>query len=137
MEPTPDRTPVSELTDDEAWELLASQRVGRLATAAAGMADIFPVSFAVDDRSILFRTTPGSKLVELTVNSEVAFEADEIDESTARSVVLRGLAQVVEEDEAVLRAEQLLPRTFSGEDDKDTWVRITPMAIRGRRLTRG
>ena len=48
--------------------------MGRLAVAAAGEVDIFPINYAdVDRDTILFRTAEGTKLLELTINGRVAF----------------------------------------------------------------
>ena len=56
-------SPVTELTAEECWQLLASHEVGRLATTAGGVLDIFPITYVVDNESLVFRTGPGTKLV--------------------------------------------------------------------------
>ncbi|MDO8143347.1 MULTISPECIES: pyridoxamine 5'-phosphate oxidase family protein [Isoptericola] len=123
------------LTPDECWAVLAAQPIGRLATAVAGEPEIFPVSHAVADGHVYFLTRPGSKLVEVTVNNRVAFEADEWRFDTASSVVLKGTAEVLEKDEDIAAAEatELVPYL---DDGKNVWVRITPTEMSGRRLTR-
>lgn len=60
--------PVAELNLDECWALLASNTLGRIATCAAGKVDIFPVNYYADGSSILFRTAPGTKLIEMTID---------------------------------------------------------------------
>ncbi len=123
------------LTDDECWEVLAAQPVGRLATAVAGEPDIFPVSFAVAEGAVFLLTRPGSKLAEVAVNARVAFETDEWSEEVAASVVLHGTAEILERsaDVAVAEATGLVPYL---DDGKNVWVRITPTDISGRRLIR-
>ena len=135
-ETTPPRTePIATMSEDEAWDFLAAQNVGRLATAAAGTVDIFPVNYALDGRAILLRTTPGSKLVELVVNSAVAFETDTWDETEAASVVLKGRAYILESDDDLARSEARRLETFT-VTEKDTWVRIQPTEVEGRRFAR-
>ncbi len=61
-------SPITRLTDDQCWALLERARFGRLATNALGVMDITPINYLAWDRTILLRTAPGSKLLELTVN---------------------------------------------------------------------
>lgn len=128
--------PVTLLTEDDSWEFLRTRSVGRLATAVGGEAEIFPVSFAVGDGVLYFRTRPGTKLVELTVNSRVAFEADEWGETVATSVVVKGTARILETD-AELAAARATGLVSFQDDDKNVWVSITPTELSGRRLERG
>ena len=88
--------PVRELDRDECRELLKTAQLGRLATAAGGEPDIFPVNFHSDGDTILIRTAPGTKLLELTVHSAVAFEIDGWDDDGAWSVVAHGRARQLE-----------------------------------------
>ena len=85
-----DRDPISVLNRDEAWKLLARRSVGRLAVSVSGQPDIFPVNFHADETSIVFRTAPGSKLLDVTINMAVAFETDGYDTDEAWSVVVKG-----------------------------------------------
>ncbi|MFC8596961.1 MULTISPECIES: pyridoxamine 5'-phosphate oxidase family protein [unclassified Isoptericola] len=126
---------VTLLTEDACWEFLSTQSVGRLATAVGGEAEIFPVNFAAADGVVYFRTRPGTKLVELTVNSRVAFEADEWGEAVATSVVVKGTARILETD-AELAAAGATGLTSFQDDGKNVWVSITPSDVSGRRLTR-
>ena len=91
--------PYRDLTRDEMWQLLDDEPFGRLAVQAGGFVDIFPVNFVVHGKKLWFRTAPGSKLAALTVNDQVAFEADHRDEDRLRvsSVVLQGRARRVDD----------------------------------------
>ena len=91
-----DVNPVETLDDDECWELLELAPMGRIALAAGGEIDIFPINFAVHDGALYFRTAPGTKLVELTVNPQVALEIDGWDAGEAYSVVVKGEAERLE-----------------------------------------
>ena len=123
--------PVAELSEDECWGLLASNTLGRIALCAANEIDIFPVNYHADGSSILFRTAPGTKLVELTVENKVAFEIDGMHGGKAWSVVVKGTAKQLESgseiDEAELASlEPWIPTL------KYRFVRITPTEITGR-----
>ncbi|GAB3160883.1 pyridoxamine 5'-phosphate oxidase family protein [Myceligenerans halotolerans] len=126
---------ITPLEDEEIWELLSRISVGRLATAAAGEPDIFPVNFAVADREIYINTTPGSKLVEAAVNPRVAFEVDQWDPDFAHSVVVKGVVKILdtEAELAVAEATGLVSYTTT---EKTEWLRISPTEITGRRFVR-
>lgn len=51
--------PVTILSAGEGWNLLASAALGRLVTSVDGQAEIFPVNFVVQRRTVLFRTSDG------------------------------------------------------------------------------
>ncbi|HET8957515.1 MAG TPA: pyridoxamine 5'-phosphate oxidase family protein [Microcella sp.] len=124
------------MTVDECWQRLRDATLGRIAVSAAGVIDIFPVNFVVDEqRRLLFRTAPGTKLLELAINDRVAFEVDDHDATDAWSVVLKGRAERVEKQSDIDRAEALglapwIPTL------KYRWVRIHPDEITGRRFER-
>lgn len=124
------------LTEEESWELLAGQKVGRLATSVAGEPEIFPVSFAVTGQRIFLRTKPGTKLAEVTISPRVAFEADELGDAAAWSVVVKGRAQVLEREADLTEARGTGLVSYL-EDGKSIWIRITPSEVSGRRLVPG
>lgn len=129
---------ITELTTDQCWNLLRSTAIGRIAASAAGLVDIFPINYAVDEaaRTVYFRTAPGTKLLELAINDRVALEIDGHDEAEAWSVVVKGRAERVERQSERDAAEQLglepwIPTL------KYRWVRIRPTEIAGRRFALG
>ena len=128
--------PVSALADDECFARLATQELGRLVTSAAGVLDIFPVNFALDGRTIVFRTAEGSKLTELTINDEVLFEVDDHTDADAWSVIVRGRAQRLETSHEV-EAADALPLTPWIPTLKYNYVRVTPDSVSGREFRRG
>ncbi|MBO0981837.1 pyridoxamine 5'-phosphate oxidase family protein [Microbacterium sp. SD291] len=124
------------LTEDECWDRLRQSPYGRVAATAAGEVDIFPVNHAVgDDGTIVFRTSAGTKLLELTVHSAVAFEVDGFDDDEAFSVVLKGTAEEFDRDADILDAERLRVHPWAPEE-KDRWVRIVPTSVQGRMFSR-
>ena len=128
--PTPEN-PVIHLSDEEAWSFLESQEVGRLAVHAGGVLDIYPITYVVDNRTLVFLTSPGTKLVELTVNDQVAFEIDYYDDHIAKSVIVHGVAQRLE-SMAEIDAAEALPLTSLIPTTRTRYVRITPSSVSGR-----
>ena len=109
--------------------------MGRLALAAGGSIDIFPVNFVVSDGRLYFRTAPGEKLLEMAVNPEVAFEIDGFDDRSAWSVVVKGVAERLESQTEIDEADQL-PLAPWVPTLKYRWVRINPTAVSGRSFLR-
>ncbi|MES2170451.1 MAG: pyridoxamine 5'-phosphate oxidase family protein [Actinomycetota bacterium] len=117
----------------ECWRLLGTKDLGRLALTAIDGVDIFPVNYTVNDGLLYFRTAPGKKMIDLTGDPIVAFEADGTANRHRWSVVVRGRAERVNfdieiETSGVNELKSLSPTT------KWNYVRITPSAITGRRF---
>lgn len=128
--------PVVVLTHEQSWKLLEHTTHGRIATAAAGIVDIFPVNYAATDGVLYLRTSPGEKLAAMTVNPQVAFEADGTLSDEAWSVVVNGTAEVLQlaADIDIARASGVTPWIPT---EKESWVRITPTSISGRHFRLG
>lgn len=130
-----DRSPTRQLSEEECWERLAAAPYGRVAATAAGEIDIFPVNHAVDGGTIVFRTSAGTKLLELTIRHRVAFEVDGYTDADAFSVVVKGDAEEFDRQSEVAAAERLGITPWAPEE-KDRWVRITPVEVHGRAFER-
>lgn len=91
--------PVTEMTTEECWEMLRAEEFGRLAFRIVDEVHITPVNYAVDGKTLLFRTAEGTKLLAVVMGSQVAFEVDRYDGVSARSVVVRGTARLLPENE--------------------------------------
>ncbi|MGV0993942.1 MAG: pyridoxamine 5'-phosphate oxidase family protein [Mycobacterium sp.] len=131
-----DEGPVTVVGDDEAWKLLSSVALGRLVTYFGGQLEIFPVNFAVQKGTLLFRTAEGTKLFTTVMNDQVLFEVDDHTAAEGWSVVVRGTAHVVSTAEEIHEAEhaQLLPWVPTV---KLRYVRVTPSEISARRFQFG
>jgi len=127
--------PVQELDRAECRELLKQGVLGRLATAVGGEVDIFPVNYYSDGDSILIRTAPGTKLLELTVHSAVAFETDGYTDEEAWSVVARGLARQLEHQAEIDEADRA-PLQPWVPTLKYRYIHIDITALSGRRFRR-
>jgi nitroimidazol reductase NimA-like FMN-containing flavoprotein (pyridoxamine 5'-phosphate oxidase superfamily) len=128
--------PITVLTTDEAWEFLQHRTVGRLAVSVAGQPDIFPINYHAGEDFIIFRTAPGSKLLEMTINQSVALEADTYSEKEAWSVVVKGRAAVLDRQVDIYAAEALPLRSWV-PTVKPVYVRVTPTEVNGRRFELG
>ncbi|MGE5696578.1 MAG: pyridoxamine 5'-phosphate oxidase family protein [Candidatus Sericytochromatia bacterium] len=128
---------VTILSASESWDLLSSVAVGRLVTNADGRPEIFPVNFVVQNRTVLFRTAEGTKLVSAVINNEVLFEADAYDAVEGWSVIVRGRTRTLRSEDEIEEAERagLKPWTPTV---KAHYVRIAPIiSITGRRFRFG
>ena len=121
---------VTELRPEECWEMLRGEEFGRLAYRLVDEVHITPINYAVDGGSLLFRTAEGNKLLAVVMGSEVAFEIDRYGEESARSVVVRGTARLLPEDEAH-RADNLPLRPWV-PTLKYNVVEIQPKVVSGR-----
>ena len=129
------RTPTRSMSPEECWERIGAAPYGRIALAAAGEVDIFPVNHRLDERGerpvIVFRTSAGTKLLELTIHHGVAFQVDGYSPTEAFSVVVKGTAEEFDREAEVAAAEELGVRPWAPET-KDRWVRIVPTEVHGR-----
>ena len=123
-----------ELSAEECWELLARTKFGRVAMAVAGEIDIFPIDFGIDGFDVLFRTTEGTKLVEVVLSETITLECDErdLEQGVAWSVVVKGTPELLDNYDAIDHAEQLGIHPWTGTP-KDRFVRITRTRVTGRR----
>lgn len=131
-----DNNPISVLEEDTAWGYLAGAEVGRIATSKSDVPEIFPVNFALDGESVVFRSAAGTKLDELTSNASVVFEADGWDGNGGWSVIIHGKAEVITGEDELARADKMPLRPWI-DTDKPNFVRIVPDAISGRTFVFG
>lgn len=121
---------VTELAQEECWEMLREEEFGRLAYRLVDEIHITPINYAVDGSALLFRTAEGNKLLAVVMGSDVAFEIDRYGKDHARSVVVRGSARLLPEDEAH-RAENVPLRPWV-PTRKYNVVEIEPKVVSGR-----
>ena len=131
-----DNDPVTVLSEDESWSLLSSMSLGRLVTILGGQPEIFPVNFATQRRTVLFRTAQGTKLFSAVMSGRVVFEVDDHTAAEGWSVIVKGTAHLLSANADILAAEEapLLPWTAWL---KPHYVRVIAMEITGRRFRFG
>jgi len=127
--------PIKHLTSEECWALLTANTLGRLALAAGGQLDIFPINYHADGKTLLFRTAPGTKLAELTANDQVVVEIDHYSPVDAWSVVLKGTASELQMEKEITEADKA-PLEPWAPTLKYRFVRITPTEVTGRYFER-
>lgn len=121
---------VTQLSTEECWQMLRNEEFGRLAFRLVDEVHITPINYAVDHDTLLFRTAGGNKLLSVAMGSEVAFEVDRYDDDHARSVVVRGSARILGEDEEH-RADHLPLRPWV-KTPKYNVIEISPRVVTGR-----
>ena len=130
-----------ELSSLECWRLLENDGVGRLATAVVDpvtsvvVPDIFPINFHAHNGAILFRTGPGSKLIDLTAQPAVAFQTDGHRGRTYWSVVAHGHAHRLGLDSDI-EESGILELQATHPTEKWNYVRIEVESITGIRFRR-
>ncbi len=123
---------ITELTTEECWAVLREQQFGRLGYLLGDEVNIAPLNYAVDGQSLLFMTAEGSKLLGVLMNPEVVFEVDAYDDEVAQSVIVRGRARQLAENEEH-RADGVGLRPWL-DTLKFNVVEIIPGRMTGRRF---
>ena len=129
-----DQAPAEPLSDEQCWELLGESRFGRLGTRDGDEIEITPVNFIADDGKLYFRSARGSKLLRLTLYSQVAFEVDHLAGGQAWSVIVRGHARTLTDPKDLERFERLDLRPWL-DTVKLEVVEIDPYKVTGRRFS--
>lgn len=126
---------VEQLSESACWSLLRTTSVGRLAVWVDDHPDIFPINYAVDHGSVVFRSRAGTKISAALSDSPVAFEVDgyDVETATAWSVVIRGSAEEISGGQDLLDTVDL-PLFPWQAGDKGRFIRILPTATTGRRF---
>jgi nitroimidazol reductase NimA-like FMN-containing flavoprotein (pyridoxamine 5'-phosphate oxidase superfamily) len=119
------------LDDAECWRLLAASSLGRFAVKIADGVDVFPVNYLAHNHELFFRSAPGSKLVDLAREPNVAFEIDGEHARHVWSVVVRGTAQRLATDHEIEESGIQLLETWH-PSEKYNYVRIRPESVSGR-----
>ena len=124
----------TELTVAQCWQALREGVVGRIAVVHERRPDIFPINYAVDHGTLVFRTGSGT-LFESADGTFVAFEVDgyDVEQAEAWSVVARGVAHEVYQLDDALEAMRL-PLYPWHDAPKPRIVRIHPDSVSGRRF---
>ncbi len=129
-------SPITELSEEQSWELLRRARFARLATRDGDEIDITPLNIVTDGEKLYFRSAKGTKVLHLQLNPNVALEIDRTSGSEAHSVVVRGTAAMITDSAEIKRVEGLGLRPWLNTE-KIEFVEITPTRITGRAFRLG
>ncbi len=132
------------LSATQSRALLRDQRFGRIAFTFKDRVDIEPISYVLQGPWLYARTSPGTKLRQITHNPWVAFEVDDVrGPFDWKSVVVRGTVYFLNADgdehpafrRAVRAMRRLDPAVLTDEDAapaRTTLFRIHIDSMTGR-----
>ncbi|MFE5587306.1 pyridoxamine 5'-phosphate oxidase family protein [Kitasatospora sp. NPDC056531] len=129
------RSLLTHLTLPECWELIGTHGVGRIGLPVDPGPAVYPVNYAVDARTIVYRTTPKGAAAP-SDGSSVSFQVDHIDDRRSRgwSVLILGEAEHVDDPAEWERLAALPGSTPWAGGSRPLWVRIRPDGVTGRRI---
>lgn len=137
-EPVLDEQGLQVLPEETCWELLNQEPIGRIVFVSEGQPLALPVTFAVDDDTIVFATAEGSKLdvADRKPGARVAFEVDtyERDTRTGWSVLAKGTLHPVLGQIESGHLDREGPEVWADVIDRPRWLRIEVDDISGRRV---
>ncbi|MFI7643959.1 pyridoxamine 5'-phosphate oxidase family protein [Nonomuraea sp. NPDC049400] len=123
------------LSREECLDLLSTTPIGRIVFTDHALPAVQAVNFCLDGRSIVIRTSIGSKLAAAARGAVVAFEADEFDPElrTGWSVTAVGYSRAVT-DPAELDRLAALPLTASVPGNRDHYIVVEAEQVSGHRV---
>lgn len=125
-----------ELSERECLQVLAEQKIGRLAVCTTQGPRVFPLNYVLDGSSLVFRTSPyGAIAREAEADTETAFEVDRVDGDTRTgcSVLVVGKLRVIEDPHDLLSLQDN-PQPWAG-GSRSLYLRLRWRLISGRGLT--
>lgn len=129
--------PLTALSDDECWALLEAYRprLGRIGFRAADATVIYPMNYAVADRTLYLRTQPSSRLTTAVGAQGVAFEVDDVELHWEEgwSVLAQGRLREVADPDELEQHRELQLRTWA-PGERLHLLRLDVFHISGRRL---
>lgn len=130
------RPVLARLTEQECWDRLGTHGLGRVVLNSRSGPAAFPVNYAIDARTVVYRTSPEGAAAPAN-GVTVSFETDRIDDTVSRgwSVLVTGTAERIDdtaEGEHLAQVHGLEP--WAG-GHRPLWVRIRPTQVSGRHIT--
>jgi nitroimidazol reductase NimA-like FMN-containing flavoprotein (pyridoxamine 5'-phosphate oxidase superfamily) len=132
----PLETGLARLSREQCLRLLAHSNFGRVGVSVDALPAILPVTIALVDDDVVFRTVPGTKLAYAARNAVLAVEVDDYDPPSGEgwSVLVRGVATQLEDEAEIDRARSVLDRSWIPESTGEHFVRVRSDLVTGRRL---
>ncbi|TYB44885.1 pyridoxamine 5'-phosphate oxidase family protein [Actinomadura chibensis] len=133
-----DQSGLEILDRDECRALLSRAAIGRIVFTHQALPAVQPVNFILSRGDIVLRTSGTSRLATAAADTIVAFEIDDFDTAarTGWSVVVVGRARRAT-DPREIAALDALPLESWAPGARDTFIRIHPELITGRRIGDG
>lgn len=127
---------LARLSREECMTLLAAASFGRVGISVQALPAILPVTIALVDETVVFRTIPGTKLAHAATGSVMAVEADEHDPETGAgwSVLVRGVGSELAGRSIVAQARKLLAGSWIGDEAPEHYIGVRCDLVTGRRL---
>ena len=125
------------MDENECFELLKTQSVGRLGIVADSRPLIFPVNYVFDDYAIVFKTTIGTKFEHSALNS-VSFEVDSLDyvNRSGWSIMVDGVGrEITNAIDNISESERHLQFDSWVNEEDEHYIRIHINSISGRKIT--
>lgn len=124
------------MTPDECLELLRDTPIGRVVFVIGNQPTALPVNYRWHDGAVVFRALEGTPLLGATRRGSVAFEVDRWDERTrtGASVLIKGTTAEVTDWADKEQLEQLNLVPWAGDEWRQSWIRIVPNEMTGRRI---
>jgi len=122
------------LTDEQSREALTRAEVGRVVFTDRALPAVLPVTYIVDDDTIVIRTARGSRLARAADGAVLAFETDDLNRSTRSgwSVVVTGEGYLETDPDEQARLAELLEPWVPGV--KAVFIRIPLTVVSGREV---
>jgi len=126
------------LDEEQCRSLIQSRNLGRIAFTFEGVPEIFPINYAADGSTVVFRTAEDTRLQAATKH-RVAFEVDDWDPTAGVgwSVVVKGVAEEITRGidpfAVALRSQPVIPLAPGA---REVWIAVYPAEITGRRIRR-
>lgn len=122
------------LTESECRAHLAQHRTGRVAVVAPDGPHIIPVSYALVDEQVIFRTSPTTLLAAHGPGAVLAFEVERTDGASRSgwSVVARGPADLLLDTREIDHVRRVWEPVPWADGDRDLYLRLSVRELTGR-----
>ncbi|GAA1860701.1 pyridoxamine 5'-phosphate oxidase family protein [Asanoa iriomotensis] len=87
---------LAELSRAECLRLLGTRAVGRVVFTERALPAVHPVNYLLDGDEVVFRTGGGGKLAAATLRKLVAFQVDDVDNSSGAGWSVLGVGEAYE-----------------------------------------
>ncbi|MEV0189596.1 pyridoxamine 5'-phosphate oxidase family protein [Kitasatospora purpeofusca] len=126
------------LTEPQCWDLVGSHGVGRVGLPGRPAPVVYPVNYAVDHRTVVYRTSPRGAAAPPD-GTPASFQVDHLDDRSNEgwSVLMVGECRRVEDPAEEERLSLLPGATPWAGGSRPLWIRIRPDEVTGRRIGSG